>query len=438
MKQFWFGLLSAGALLVSSSLALADTSFYIEIGKDLSKEESQKKWDELAGKFKTLSKLHYYPKHLVDVDESADTRIQAGPIDSKDKAQKVCSRLFKAGVPCFVIEGLDGAPPSAAINISEGSAKVIQLPWLKSADVAPAPAAPIQQLPVKGDEPEKAEAPKKKAPEPKEEAKAEEEPKQDEAKQEERQADVKVEEAIRVPLSQTENMPAEAAVKVKSLPEIKDGRGGDSKYADESADSGSGWLIVESFPSEDIATSFWEEVRHSSKAAKKLRVRIIGPATSHSASITSLNVGAFASSAEAYNFCREGIQARARGLTCRFSLSEPGLDTYLSAPKSSSSTDRHKPSENPPPAAMIKQYWLQLGTAPSQEEAVQLWNDIRSKNGDLVDGMRNSISASAHDQNTFVVRVGPLDTPADATAACGRMQERGIDCKVVPYLAAKQ
>ena len=423
-------LVATGGQCLSATASLAEEGFYVEVGGDTTAEEASKQWEALVEKHKTLlGKLKFFPKSIVQGGDSVGTRIQAGPIASKEKAQKICSKLFKQNVPCFVIEGLSEAPKSV-MNLSEQSeraVKVVQLPWLASSD---APPAPIQELPVASDD-----APVVFVPE--------NESNKDVGG---KQADVKVAEAIRVPLTEGEDQQRSARVTVKALPNIKpvSAPGGLDSYPDERDDSGKGWLTVGDFLNEEIATSFWGEVRISaSKQAKKLRVRVLRPLLASSDAKTSLNLGPFTSSSEAYNFCREGIQARDRGLNCTFSNNEPGADEFKKAAASPNSesyaaarqASRIRPVENPATVAgtLSKQYWVQVLSASSQIEALHQWEELKAKNDDLISGMRNSITPSIKDKDTYVVRVGPIKDNSEAIKLCSKMQERSINCRVILY-----
>jgi len=425
----------AGLLMAAASPCFAANSFYIEIGQDAASDVAGKQWHDLQASHKAmLGSLHYFPKAVVQ-SGSELTRIQAGPIDSKEKAQKICTRLFHENVSCFVMEGLGDAPPTKILNMSEESmshpVKSVQLPWLPGTDIAPP--APIAEVPAPAAVPSEPEA----KPQLVQDAEETTAPAPAAAKK----PQIHVAEAIRVPLTQSTDQQQNAKVVVDELPVIKPAfapsHEGDSKYADESLDSGPGWLVVESFPDEEIASSFWEEVRHSSaKQVKKLRMRIVRPLMASGHAGASLNVGAFASSSDAYDFCRKNIQASARGLTCRFSTEDPGKDEQ-EAP-------RHRLAQNPPAvdsaavAAPRQKYWIQVAAASSQDEALSQWENVKSENDDVVHGMRNSISVSSDDKKTYVVRLGPMDDHDEAIHACAQLQDRGVDCQVVLYSPKKR
>jgi len=432
MVKYW-AFIGCLALIAVSSPSFAAGSYYVELGQDASAEATAKQWNALVQTHKALlSGLHFFPKTVMESGSEATTRIQAGPIDTKDKAQKICTRMFKENVSCFVIEGLgDAPPPTKIMNMASESlahpVKVLQLPWLPGSEVAPP--APVAEVP--------AAAP---AVEPKD---LQEIKPLTEAPVEEKKAQVHVAEAIRVPLTQEDDQQKNAKVVVDELPAIQptfsDSHGGDTKYADESADSGPGWLVVESFPAEEIATSFWEEVRHGApKEVKKLRIRIVRPLSATGHAKASLNIGPFASSSEAYDFCRKSVQASARGLTCRFLAGDPGKDEP-EAP-------RHRLPEKPvsvdksvdAAASTARKYWIQVASAASQGDALQEWENVKSENDDIVHGLRNSVSVSAQDKNTYVVRLGPMDDHDEAIHACAQLQGRGVDCEVVLYLPGKK
>lgn len=302
-------LLGAFALLAAVPV-FAGEDYYVELGGDVSREDGQKQWDALvAANKKWLSPLHYFPKAVIESGSAVNVRIQAGPIDSKDKAQKICTRLFKQNIACFVMEGFGGKPPSSIASLAEQSmnapVKMIQFPWLMGADEPP----PVRELPVAG----------------------------------EGKAEVEVARAIHVPLTESEQ-PQNAHVVVTALPDIEVDK--NAPYPDESTDSGPGWLVVAAFPDEDVANAFWEEARATApKQAKKLHASTLKPlAAAHEKSTTTLNIGSFASSSDAYKFCRERLQAGDRGLTCSFSNARPGGESS----EHGEAYARRRPVQNPP------------------------------------------------------------------------------------------
>ncbi len=474
----------------------ADSEFFVEIGDDVKKDEAPAHWSELVAKHKTLlGKLKMYPKDVMQNGQSLTTRMQAGPIASKVAALKVCNKLFAADVPCFVIEGVNDAPPTAMMHLNDtNNTKVASggggLPWLSPSAGAREISAPT---PIKGEDtaidgsqrlgstelPTKNSAPKtdvkgevklpwlmeKKA----EEAKKaqEEEDKADAADADKaekdaevaanakKRAQVQVAEAIRVPLTQTDNL--EDQIRVSALPELKPSFGM-RQLRDETTElgnvnSGAGWLSVGNFVNEEIASSMWEEVRNANrKQAKSLNMKIERPAVASDNDQITLSVGPFANSAEALNFCRGGLQAGERGLHCGFVANDAGiangkllaLNAHSDAYAERSA--RQRPRENPPVEASAasvaklspasgpsKQYWVQVVTADSQMQALKQWEQVKSGNKEVIGNLRSSVSASATDKNSYVVRVGPIAENDQAIRVCSQLQKRNVECRVLLY-----
>jgi hypothetical protein len=387
-----------------------DMDYYVELGKDTTKEQAAAEWKKLVSKHKSLlSKLQFYPKAVLQGGVAVSTRIQAGPIDSKSKAQKICSKLFTDDIPCFVIEGIrDGeTPPTQLMHLADKTEEKPvnpRLPWLAGPeDVNPPPA-------VNGAValPWLAQA------------------------HTERKGQVQVAEAIRVPLSQGST--GREQISIKALPDIRPTFRQESPdgTADIADNAGAGWLTVDTFPNEDIATAFWGEVRSTApKRTKNLRVRVMRPlmADAHKAS---LSIGPFASGKEADAFC-ETIQARERGLNCSYQ-DNSGKQTA----RSNAYGERRKHfAENgygnlAPAAGPSKQYWVQVLSAASHMDALRQWDVMRSSNPDVFSGMRSSVSTSMADRS-YVVRVGPIAGNDEAIQFCAKLQKRSINCQVLLY-----
>ena len=365
--------------------SFADNSYYVELGKDMGKDEAAAQWQALVAKNKSLfSHLQYFPKSVIQSGSVTGTRIQAGPITNKNKAQKICAKLFTQNIPCFVIEGIGNAPPTETMNLAEKAGKPGLLPWLTADPINPPP--PVQEtssLPWL----------------------------QDNSK---RQGRVQVAEAIRVPLTDDFN------------PE----------------GNGAGWLTVDTFPNEDVATSFWEETRATlPKSEKTLHVRVMKPLMAEQQSTASLAIGPFADSTQAAAFC-DSIQAKDRGLNCHYDGSPATEKTQLAHGDAYNNRRmaeaRKHLKENPladisPAAGSSKQYWVQVVSASNQLEALHEWETLKSSNADLLGKMRSSVSASATNHDIFVVRVGPIAGNDDAVQLCTKLQSRSIDCRVLLY-----
>jgi hypothetical protein len=199
----------------------------------------------------------------------------------------------------------------------------------------------------------------------------------------------------------------------------------------------------------------WEEVRAANrKQAKNLNMRVARPAVASNDSKITLSVGPFANSAEAYNFCRGGLQAGERGLRCSFVANDPGMaNNQLLALNAHSDAyaarreGRHRPKENPgtqqasadklsnlaPASGPSKQYWVQVVSADSQIQALKKWEQLKTENKEVIGDLRSSVSASATDKSTYVVRVGPIPENDAAIRVCSQLQQRNVECRVLMY-----
>jgi hypothetical protein len=266
---------------------------------------------------------------------------------------------------------------------------------------------------------------------------------------EKRKAQVEVAEAIRVPLTDNFDPNGSGKVTVKQLPEL---RPTFRKPVAENKPSGTpedakGWLTVDTFLNDDVALSFWQEVRSSlPKKDNSLRVRVLKPLMAKGDGRSSLSIGPFASNSEALAFCNT-IQAGERGLNCGFAGAQAGGGNIQVAGNTSRSVSRKRLQENPyaqlapaagPDNVSGKQYWVQVLSAGNQMEALQQWESMKSSHSDLLGGMRNSVSPSSSNKGEYVVRVGPIAGNDEAIRFCTRLQERGIGCRVLLYTLGKQ
>lgn len=478
VKKHLFSLLSIAVMacaLAPASFA-ADDEYFVEIGDDVQKDDAQAQWQALVNKNKTLlGKLKLYPKDVMQDGKQVATRMQAGPITSKVQAIKICNKLFAKDVPCFVIEGVN-APPTAMAHLKDSKQIASSgggiLPWLTGGSSASADTE-VKDIPappaVKGEDTaidgsprsanDQSSSVKGKVTLPWLEAKksdpwdGEDSEKQEAEKEKaKKKAEVQVAEAIRVPLTETHDL--EDQIHVNSLPELKPSFG-THKLQDQSAEmgnvnSGAGWLDVGNFASEEIASSMWDEVRAANKKqAKTLNMRISKPASG--SGNTTLSVGPFANSAEALNFCRNGLQAAERGLQCGFVANDAGIaNGKLLAlnQRADAYAKRRKPVQNPdvqtasvaanvaklaPASGPSKQYWVQVVKADSQMQALKQWDELKRANAEVIGDLRSSVSAAATDKSSYVVRVGPILENDQAIRVCSQLQKRNVDCRVLLY-----
>jgi len=158
----------------------------------------------------------------------------------------------------------------------------------------------------------------------------------------------------------------------------------------------------------------------------------------------------FANSAEAFNFCRSGLQANDRGLRCSFVANDKGIANgkvlALNA-RADAYEARRRPQENPymnasaakraaqlsPASGPSKQYWVQVVSADSQIQALKEWEQLKSAHAEVIGDLRSSVSVSSTDKSSYVVRVGPIAENDQAIRVCSQLQKRNVECRVLLY-----
>ncbi len=435
--------------------------YYIELGSETTEEDAMQQWREISDHFSgQLSGLQFYPVTVVQASGKVVTRIQAGPIASKARAQDICARLFAENTPCFVIEGekdLHAKAPEKPVEPKTSDSGL--MPWHQGGNFDSGASVNEEVLASASDESavamaaEPEEATEEKAEEPEEKSSGGFLPwifgsddEYEDAKEEKPvaaekpagEAKVEVAEAIRVPLSDNEDAKPVIA-QAQSVPHDPE-----PEAPAVMDDSGAGWLNVAAFYDEDNASGFWQDVRASApKQAAGLRVRIARPLLSRGKRAVVLNVGPFPSAAEAMSFCNQGIKPLNDDLACRFERQEPMQTTQIRPPRyqhgnlyearrrqlSGNRGNRGRSSMSSPRAEQ-KQYWAQVVSAKSQVKALQAWDNLRAAHPDLLEGARSSVSASLGRNSDYVVRVGPLGSREEAVDLCGKLQEKGTPCKV--------
>jgi hypothetical protein len=482
VKKHFLFVVSAVALSVSANIALADAPYFVELGSPDTAENAKTRWDELKESHgASLKGLNYYPKAVVRDDGSTATTIQAGPISDKGKAQRLCKRLFAKDVSCFVIEGAEEAPPSQSKSMSHLGVTQQPIAAVTPVISAPVTAAPAQpQMLGQMSEPKVAKeanvvaAPAKpvvlQAPKPL--------PIEGEdAVVAKNEAKVAVAEAIPVPLSGG----AEAtSAPAKTLPVLSAPRAAAPVVANELAPvefavGEAGWLTVESFKDDKLASDFWASVRsRSPEATAGLRVRLLRPLYTRSGVSVKLNIGPFPDTTSAKRFCIDVIRSANSELTCSFQRSDTVIkadDTQVesvpvAAPVTQASryeqrrrvmraqyaqeTDAPQQSTvgtlgtltvAAPVAVAVpvathqvsgKSFWAQVVTgADSRNEANQQLSAIKNANADLFGEIPSRVTSSPMKRTKFNVRLGPFDAKQTADDLCSNLQNRSVDCLVI-------
>lgn len=144
------------ALCFTSLPAYAGNVYLLQLGTSDTREQAEQKWQDLKSKNADL--LSSIGQHITAVSMSADDskvsyRTEAGPINSRDEATKLCTQLQSKGVECDIVETAlytdDAAPSQAAAPApaAKESAQVTETTSAAPAAEAPPAAQPTQTAP---------------------------------------------------------------------------------------------------------------------------------------------------------------------------------------------------------------------------------------------------------------------------------------------------
>ncbi len=393
------------SLLVSlvSTSALAE-EYYVELGRVNSEAEARDSWVTIRdANVKILAKYDVYPNQIIQPDGNFTYRVQAGPMASKPEAQRVCRRLFRRQVSCFLIEGFDPKNAQTFAAAAEKSPSKFGLedflPWAQKSPAKEVPpamiAAPEAEKPVKKEEPVKLEDSSK------------------------AKAKVDVAEAIAVPVTESNEVTVGEATPVFSFDNIFSS----STTPAVAATDTPGWLSVQPFLNEESANAFVKNLKKRNlDEMKGVETKIIHPTVSHDIPKVILALGSFPSEQAALKFCRDYV-ASSRYLECMFSVQPPEGDEAGSAAARNSSS--HSPA-----ADEYSLFWVDVLSENSQDKALERWERIRTDNDDLLSDVRSQITTSIAKAGTYTVRIGPLKMKSRATKLCNALKERKISCEV--------
>jgi hypothetical protein len=377
-------LLTATVLMSLASSAAWAEAFYVELGRADSEADAKAHWETLQPKHKVLAGYDLYPNKILKADGNFTFRVQAGPMLDKAEADRVCRRLFKKDVSCFVIEGFD---PNKHKTFDAPAPVVASggwdfLPWQKPAVAPVIVQAPVEPAAV-GDN--------------------------SQSLPENKKAKVDVAEAIAVPVTE-EVVTVGAPVEIRSFE--------DSAAAPVVANV-PGWLSVEPFLDEARAQQFWADLKKQApNESRVLSFRLIRPLVSHDIPKVILALGSFESENAAMRYCRDNIPS-SQYLECRFSKEPPqGM-----APQDAIAT------RNPDNDFAL--YWAQVLSEKSQDRALEKWEKIRTDNDDILADMRSQITTSIATPGTYTVRIGPLKSKSKAAKLCDTLKSRKVACSLV-------
>lgn len=128
---FVIGLFAIG-MTTSLSEAWAQTVFMVQLGSYKTQEEAKGQWDKLSSTFPDLFQpLSYAPTEvMLPPDDFVYHRTQAGPVATREDADKICERVVSSGFECYVVETAMFTAPYNEAETKEASA---------------APAAPVAE-----------------------------------------------------------------------------------------------------------------------------------------------------------------------------------------------------------------------------------------------------------------------------------------------------
>lgn len=421
---------------MSASPLYAYGQYYVEIGGELEEEQAIQQWKTLSAKYPdTLGKLEFFPTTIVRKQENrVATHIQAGPLNTKLDAYRICGKLFEDNLPCFIIEGMqhDEAYDPARQRAAQEAPP--PLPWLvKTPEAVSAQPALVAEDTTAKDEDffdwvasgfssDEGKAPTIESRDlmPK------------------RQGKVEVAEAIRVPVGSEEDQYsiafAEQAAQQTSRPLAPPSLG--KAETQEKA----GWISVKRFPNDDRASAFWQAVRaRDPLQTAGLRVRIIRPLLASNPE-ASLLIGPFAGPREGREFCHTVIATKNDRLSCSFTSEDQvtGESTALAGTPYSHGEryqERREQAERKRfvadrPYQQARVYWLHVASAATQIEALAMWEKLRKSYPELLEGLRSSVSATLSKNTQYMLRIGPLDSGSAAAELCSSLQERKVPCRL--------
>jgi cell division septation protein DedD len=430
-------LLAVSAVLATITLtnAYAADSYYIEIGKPSTIEEAHEQWEDLSKKYKSLlQKLTFYPKSVINEQGEESNIIQAGPITEKERAQKICNRFFARGIQCFVLEGIENAPPKVAIGMTRASNSASPsgefiFPWQRSNSGNYVERAPEVYASAND-------------------------------------ADVDVAQAIPVPLSdktegeyrnisntpEIKSQPIEPPVEVvgekKAAPKSMIKNFSPTEFAPEET----GTLVIERFADEGQAKKFWNYISSEfPDMVHGLRVRVQRPRVIDDKGGIQFKAYPFNSGEAAAAFCNQVVNAFGMELECHYEVSREQVTTQTGSSAHANgylqrrNFQRRIPSEqyalqsrrhNSSIAVQElpevgKSYWAQVAIAESQAEAADRWEDIKKKNKAIVDDVPSRLTSSSSSYAKYSVRLGSFNSEDEANELCSKLQAKGVDCLVV-------
>lgn len=235
-------------------------------------------------------------------------------------------------------------------------------------------------------------------------------------------ADVKVSEAVRVPLSQDEQpeaQPQKPSASMGTPSQTMTGR--------------TLWAQINYFDSQQAALSHWDGFRKAHPNFPAMRVRVTKPYKVDSAEPKiSLRVGPFAEGDQLKAFCSEAVLP---GLECS-TISDYGSATAQRQTGNSVGTaeERYYAKQGPATLNGKVMQWVQLGAFNTPADADSAWQTIKANYADALGDTGYAVSApvlGSHAKPVYRLRAGPFVSNIKAMELCNKLRDRNVPCMIV-------
>ncbi len=474
---------------VFAQVSLADSYVFLQLGSASSREEAE----ELAGVLKAdfsglLSRYGFHVREVGQVTSSRPAwRVQAGPVESKTRANRVCAEIQARGNDCFIVESAvplsavqteasEAAKTAAVAERSSGvatqagdasgqgeiySGSIWPWNWGKAGDgERPPTLAPLKTATEASQEPSGAkkqeisevsepesvdgerityDAPDASASAPKDDvlpwlqqAGGAERTSDNAVAGDEEGGQVKVAEAIPVPLSQ-EDRRRQAPVAPASPMQVTTQRVSLQQWS--GMRRSTRWVQVGSFSDSNAALSCWNETQAHDPSVKAMRAQVLQDYAGRKSGRASLRIGPVQSDENASYIC--GLVKRCGGdnLSCR-GIAEAVNSGQVVRPYAAGAGDVSRYADPMEKTAAAGSYWVQLGSAPTPQHARRIWEVLKGRYPELFAGRHAVVSMPAASANSaargvYRLRTGSFKTREEASKLCATMTFRNLSCLVV-------
>lgn len=236
-------------------------------------------------------------------------------------------------------------------------------------------------------------------------------------------ADVRVAEAVRVPVSEVpmqENALVPSAAEMMPL----------GMPSDTSREKNL-WAEILPFTSQQDALAFWDEFRRANPTFPPVRVRITHPflKPGFSDPAVTLRVGPFDKSFMIQDICAELSDQQ----SCRL-VRDLGGSTSAGTVRSHGHSSREVEHYRRAGLDREPMYWVQVGAYETPAEARSAWRMLRDRHGELLQDVNPDIVAPVQSSGLdqlYRLRAGPFAMRPGADNLCRQMKHFGSKCRTV-------